>query len=250
MHKRKKTDGLGSRLCLLLLVLAGLPSVSRADLYTYDFATCVTNNNPATDAQTGSQFLVDVSSVANPQQVLFTFRNIGPVASSITDVYFDDGTLLGIASVENSPGVQFTQYIPGNKHEGGNPVSPGDLPGGSSLAAPFEVTAGFSADSDSPAQSNGVNVKEYVGVLFNLQDGKDFQSVITALAGGLTHPEIEGGLRIGIHVQGFDGGGSEGFINGDVQLPPPPPPPVPVPGAVLLGLLGLGTSAVKFRRMV
>jgi hypothetical protein len=43
--------------------------------------------------------------------VNFLFTNQGPLASSITDVYFDDGTLLGIAGVTNFSGVDFSQAI-------------------------------------------------------------------------------------------------------------------------------------------
>jgi len=53
---------------------------------------------------------------------------------------------------------------------------------------------------------------------------------------GLNSPKTVGSLRIGIHVQGFDGEGSESFVN------------TPVPGAVLLGLLGLGAGWLKLRK--
>jgi hypothetical protein len=79
-------------------------------------------------------------------QVLFEFSNAGPASSSITDVYFDDGTLLGTAELTN------------------------------------------------------------------------------------------GDLRIGFHVQDFDGGGRESFVND----------PVPEPSTALL--IGMGLSVLASRR--
>ena len=154
----------------------------------------ITNNNPGDAAIGEAQLFVEVSDPGG-DQVLFTFYNVGTEDSSIADVYFDDGSLLGIASIDDShPGVSFSQ--------GANPA---DLPGGNGISPPFEVTEGFSADSDPPAQPNGVNPGEWLGILFDLQDGKTFADVLDDLA--------TGALRIGIHVQGFASGGSESFIN-------------------------------------
>ena len=155
----------------------------------------VTTNDP-TDAAAGAQFYVDVSYVNN--QVLFTFNNIGPEASSIADVYFDDGSLFGIALLEGSTGVSFNQL-----------ATPADLPGGNPIN--FETSAGFSADSDGPAEPNGVNPGEWLNVYFTLKDGKTYSDVLSELAAG--------SLRIGIHVQGFTNDGSESFVNTKVPEP-------------------------------
>ncbi|MDY6837240.1 MAG: PEP-CTERM sorting domain-containing protein [Thermodesulfobacteriota bacterium] len=178
-------------------------------------------NNKATDAAIGeAQLWVDVTEDAGGG-ALFTFHNTGPAPSSICDVFFDDGTLLGIASIDNSSsGVSFS-----------NPDNSEVLPGGNTLFPPFVTTAGFSADSDPPKQPNGVNPREYLGILFDLQDGGEFSDVLAELASGE--------LRIGIHVQGFDSGGSESFIN-DPGSPVPEPATMLLLGSGLVGLAGFG----------
>ena len=174
---------------------------------------CITGNLAGDCAIGEAQLSVDITDPGS-NQVLFTFNNVGADASSIADVYFDDGTLLGIASIDNSDaGVSFSQL-----------ASPPNLPGANNASPPFVTTAGFSADSNPPVQPNGVNPGETLGILFDLQNGGVFPDVVSELTSGM--------LRIGIHVQGYDTGGSESFVNN----------PVPVPAAVWLfgsGLLGL-----------
>ena len=151
------------------------------------------------DAAIGeAQLWVDVTDAGYDNgvyQVLFTFGNTGSMASSICDVYFDDGSLLGIASIDNSdPGVAFSQL-----------ASPGNLPSANSINPPFVTTAGFLADSDPPVQPMGVNPGESLGIFFDLQGTQTFADVLAELS--------DGRLRIGIHVQGFESGGSESFVN-------------------------------------
>ena len=139
---------------------------------------------------------VDVT--ASDGGVLFSFTNAGPGASSLTDVYFDDGPLDSMTAIINSAGVAFT---------GG--ASPGDLPGGNDLVPMFD--ADFSADSDAPVAHNGVNPGENLGIQFSLVPGMTVDDVIALL--------VDGSLRVGIHVQAFEDGGSESFIL--TQLPEP-----------------------------
>jgi MYXO-CTERM domain-containing protein len=176
-------------------------------------------NNVVADANAGvAQLTMDVSAGPGLNQVSFTFNNAGPAAMSITDVYFDDGTLLGIASIFNGTGVSFS---PG--------TTPPNLPGGNLLTPAFQTTSGFSADSNPPIQPNGVNPGETLTIVFDLLSGQTFADTIAALNSTGDH------LRVGLHVQGFAGGGSEGFVN-----------QVPAPGA--FGLLGLGGLVALRRR--
>jgi hypothetical protein len=182
-----------STVVLLALLLIAVTPVSAADPVTYGFY-CITNNIAGDEAIAEAQLTVVVAEGA-AGHVLFTFHNAGPAASSITDFYFDDGSLLGISNLINGPGVSVSQG-----------ASPNNLPGANNATPPFVTTAGFNADSDSPAQPNGVNPGEYVTIDFALQGTQTHDDVVGQLASGE--------LRIGIHVQGFASGGSESCVNG------------------------------------
>jgi hypothetical protein len=158
--------------------------------------------------------------------VNFLFSNAGPVATSITDVYFDDGTLLGIALITNGAGVNFSAG-----------ATPPNLPGGNSLSPAFVTTAGFSADSDPPVQPNGVNPGEQIEVRFNLIGGQTFADTINALQLGITNPSSADALRIGIHVQAIGPDSlSDSFVN------------TPEPGTISLVMLGLAAIGGAQRR--
>ena len=225
------------RLLIVTTVLVVLFFSTNAHAAIYGFKN-ITNNN-ASDAAVGeAQLTVEVTDPGGGQ-VLFTFKNTAAIeACSITDIYIDDGALLanvGDLNTYSSSGVAFAV-----------PAAPPDLPGGGGITPEFQTSAGLSADSDAPAYANGVNSgSEYLGVLFNLQPGKTFANILAAIDRGF-HPELyydytskiwtAENLRIGLHVQGFDSGGSESFVN------------TPVPGAFLLGMLGMGVAGMKLRK--
>lgn len=201
---------------IALLACSAFATATQAVTLSFD---CITNNAAGSCAIGESQLFVDVIDVGGGM-VLFDFSNTGPAAAVISEVYFDDGSLLAIATIDNSdPLVNFTQ--------GGTPP---DLPGGNSITPAFNVTAGFLADASNPEPLWGVGPGESLGITYTLQGTQTYDDVI----GELTTGE----LRIGIHVKAFANGESESFVNN----------PVPVPAAVWLfgsGLLGLVGFARK-----
>jgi len=214
---------------LLTALVAHLCLVAQlhADMTAYGFKN-ITANNVNSAAIGEAQLSVQVNDVlGHTDQALFKFLNTGPEPCSITAAYFDDGALLGIAQLTSSSGVKFS--------EGANPPN---LPGGNTVN--FQVTKGFLADSDPPTQPNGVNPGEWLSVLFNLENGMTYNDVINAITLGLTQGAVDGSLRIGIHVQGYEGGLSESYVNCNV----------PAPAAVTLGMIGLGFIGVLQRRWI
>ena len=179
----------------------------------------ITNNNPVDVAVGEDQLLIDVTN--GGPGVAFTFYNIGATMCTITDIYFDDGTLLALTGLIDAddgtggdPFVDFTQH-----------ATPANLPGGGMMPDPFVTSVGFSADADSPPSAWGVSPGQSLGIEFSLTSG-DVTQVIQEL--------LDKTLRIGLHVQNFDGCGSESFVN------------VPEPATV--ALLGLGALLLRRRR--
>lgn len=196
----------------LAVALMSVSSTAWAVPVRFSF-TNITNNN-AGDAVIGEdQLFVDVDNGAST--VNFTFVNEGPEASVISEIYFDDGSLLGIASIIDSPtAVDFMQD-----------ASPPNLPGGDTVVPPFEVTEAFLAEAVPSPSMTGVGPGEQVTIMFDLIGGGTLAGVLAELN--------DGTLRIGIHVIAFDGGGSESFMT---------------PEPTSLALLALGTLVLLPRR--
>lgn len=231
----------------LVVLLLSLTATHAA---TYGFKN-ITHNNASAAAIGEAQIQMEVSRAGTfwvgeqqYEQVAFKFINSGLNACSITDIYFDDGTLLEIAGITASSGVQF-----------GIVATPGNLPGGKLYDFNPEYNdnpeARFSADSEAPVVPNGVNPGEWVSIVYTLQPSKDLNAVIAALAlGNGAEYDITGALRVGVKVQGFGNGASEGFLNGGL-VPQTggslPPVPEVTTTAGLLGLAFLGLAGFRRR---
>ena len=198
---------------------AGLSTAAQAQNYSF---SCISNNS-TTDCATGEAQL-GMTLTQGDGYVEFMFTNAGPLASSITDIYWDwaDGEALfdnSTGSITSSSGVSYNW--------GANPAN---LPSGNGLTPSFSAELG--ADSNAPAQPNGVNPGEWVSFRF--------LTGVTSTAADL----LSGDLRIGMHVQGFSGGGSESYVNRSTTVVAP----VPEPEAYALMLAGLGVVGAVARR--
>lgn len=185
---------------------------------TYSFQN-VTANHPGDAAIGEFQLSMEVSPTANGVQ--FTFHNDGPDPSVITQIYFYDGILLDLSSIDNTcDGVTLIE-------EEGNL---GHLPG---FVPDEEVLIVYGA-ADRLAQggiSNGVDAGEpgeWVTIHWTLQEGGDFETLLELIA--------QQEVVIGVHVQAFTSGGSESFINNLVPEP------------VTLLLLGFGGLTLLLKR--
>jgi hypothetical protein len=229
----------------LLLVAGIIGAMATADAATFGFGNISDNSGQA--AQVASQLSVDVT--LRSGRALFWFSNTGPIASSITGVYFDDGpggtssdmlqnsiyALVdrdeGYNGLDRNRGVDFTRDSPWS------PVSPPNIPGGSTLTPPFQTTGLLAADSDSPTARYGINPGEWLGVVINLATGS-IDDLFDALESGV--------VRIALKVQAIGpSGASDSFVSG---LPPRPPQvPDASTTAMLLGVALLGLEGLRRR---
>ena len=220
----------GAGIVLLTLAFGFNGGSVQAQLIQYGFY-CITPGASQVAKETGEgggqpdtpgQIRLDILTHSGEDYAHFKFYNVGPLPSSITDIYIDDGvlcTLLYIIDKDDpppgygDPGVDFSIG-----------ATPGNLPDGQYADPPFVATKRFSMDSDPPVQPWGINQGEALEAVYSIQPGKNAYDVAQEITAGT--------LRIGYHVQAFQDGSSASFVNHQQQIPEPST-------VLLLGLGGL-----------
>jgi hypothetical protein len=133
----------------------------------YGFDQFTTNATPAT----ASQYTVEISdggTVGADHWADFKFTNTCVIPSSITDIYFQDGTLIDITDINNNG----TWNAPGNGVNYVQPGSPLHLPGGSTIG--FNDTASFNQSAGASGTQDGVDANtEFVTLQSSSSPGRD-----------------------------------------------------------------------------
>jgi hypothetical protein len=202
-----------SPLALLVTALTAGPAQA------FQFGLGNISGNSATNALAGqNQLFIDVTDALGGENMsatkaLFKFSNIGPAASSITQINIDNSTVLKSAGAitDSGAGVDFSQSTKALNLAAGNTVG---------------FTSDFSFKANTPVSQMGVNPSEWVSITFDLNAGKTLQSLIDDMRSGA--------LRFGMHVQAFANGGSEAFVNTPKVIVPKPPVVVAPPPAVVV----------------
>lgn len=210
-------------------VVLGLGSYASAGP-VYNFVQISNNAGVNIGSQLSVEVLADgdandTGNNVGVNQVGFLFKNNVGTASNVAEIYFDDGSLLGISTVVNSSGVTFV----------GGSASPGNLPGGNSINPNFSASAGFVADI---GNGDGLNqASDSVLIVFNLINAKTVADTISALTLGLTDGGNSEALRIGMHIRSIGANSqSDAYINnGHV---------VPLPTAAWMGMSLLGGTGL------
>ena len=200
--------------CIRRIVLGAALAAASLSVSAQNYSfNCITDNRAADCAIGESQFGMTVG--GSDSVVNFLFTNVGGLASSITDIYFDwssSAYALSGGVFTSSSGVSFAWG-----------AAPPNLPGGAGIA----FVANLAADSNAPAQPNGINPGEWLNIAFSGSSANFLTGLDT------------GGLRVGLHTQGYQGGGSESFVNVAA---------IPEPETYAMLLAGLAVMAFAVRR--
>lgn len=201
---------------LLYCLLAGLTAASvRADMFGFD---AITTNSLYRSDVAGQLFMDANVTGAGLSSVMFT--NVGPLASTVTEIYFgsDEALNLNLDSILfQCPGVDFTI-------SGATPQNP---PGMNDFGNWWTITIA-AAEASNPAAHKGIDPLECLNLQVSYDGSLSFSELIQF-----------GQLQVALHVTGQPDGNSDTFVNATSIVPEP----------ASLALMGLvGTIGVFVRR--
>lgn len=198
-------------LIVAALILSSL--ATRAELFTF---YAITSNDSSGYAQFvgESQLYMDVT-LLEMNQVSLVFKNDGLEDSVVTRIYFDftPELNLNLVSINDGNGVAFKA----------TPVNPKNLPAGRGMESLFVSDLGVASYNPSP--KNGINPNDNLELIMSYDESYD-------ILGALGNED----LRVGLHVQSFEGGHSESFVN-------------VIPEPSTLPLFCLGSLALRWLRI-
>ena len=174
-----------SALAIFGLNLASAGSASAVSLGTF---SCITGNSAA-DCGIGEAQLSAVI-VEDGSDALLTIEMDGPANAVVEQLFLESSSATGLAFA-TSAGVGQVAFGVG--------AAGGNLPGGN--------VVGFLSAWNSSAN----NPKPRWGVGRHPQDDSAPQAAEFRIAHSGTFEDFLSGLRVGVHVLGYDGGGSESF---------------------------------------
>ena len=183
--------------------------------YEYDFRVF---NNP--DYQDIPELVCVVEVWQSAGQAVFQFSNNSSIGSVITQIYFDDESLLEFSHFVNF--IIDEDYRLGTRYNNFR-VSPRNLPAANLLDPVFRANPALSAQPYPAPPKWGIGRGETLQMWFDLKDGHIFGDVINALNSGTD-------LRIGMRIQclGPEGTDSAAAVS------------IPEPATIcLFGLAGL-----------
>jgi hypothetical protein len=184
-------------LALSALIATCAPALASAQ--TFD---CISNNTTCATAES----LVSWSLTGN----VLTISNASGAGNNsfIRNIYFDYSAGMGVSLLGNVGIVNFSS--------GGNPS---DLPGGNAFQ--FTSNANWTADTPQPSK-NGVNAGE---------------SISFTLTGANLASFANGGMRVGVHLQGLPNGASDSLISTVTAVPEPESYALMLAGLALMGTM-------------
>lgn len=198
---------------LATIALAVSSLVAHAELFTF---YAITSNDSSGDAQFVGESQLHMSvTLLGTGQISLVFNNSGSADSVVTRIYFDfvPELSLSLVAINDGNGTEFKA----------SPVNPRNLPAGHSIQSIF--SSGLGVASRNPSPHYGINPADSVELIMSYDDTYD-------ILGALGNED----LRVGLHVQSFEGGYSESFVN-----------VIPEPGT--LPMLFVGTLLLRWVRI-